>query len=260
MLLNKFTRAYTLVELLTVMSIIAILSAIFAPVIKTSFGAAYQFSAGQSLCQMGKALQTYAADYDDTYPLAMVSTEDGGFQTWFGYRDAKGKIDYTRGEMEGYLGKKRPSDPTASNYKDFFGDHSGFGYNWQSLGSDFSVTKDFSQFPDCSNAATSTQLQNPSKTVAFTTSVFVKAPWLQGGDSASYDFGFVSPPRDWNGNPNMDFRHMGDKQINAAAKTVTYSGNALVLWADGSMKPLKQRQVKDEMFDRSLPDVPAGDN
>ena len=253
MLKNYSRRAYTLIELLTVMSIIAILSAIFAPVVKSSFGAAYQFSAGQSLCQMGKALQTYAADFDDTYPIAMVSTPEGGTQTWFGYQDEKGKIDATRGSMNPYLGKKRPSDPTASNYKDFFGDHSGFGYNWQTLGSDFSETKDFSRFPDCSNAATSSQLQNPSRTVAFATSVYVKAPWIAKGSGEAYDFGFVSPPAHWAGNPNMDFRHMGERVIDSTTKTVTYSGNALVLWADGSMKPMKQRQIRDEMFERGKP-------
>lgn len=254
MFAQKSRRAYTLMELLTVMSIIAILSAIFAPVVRSSFGAAYQYSAGQSLMQMGKALETYAMDFDDVYPLGMNTTEDGGMQAWFGREDSKGKIDVKQGSMAPYLGKKRPTDPTSASYKDYFGDHSGFGYNYETLGSDFSVTKDFSSFPDCANAANSSSIEDPSRTVAFATSVFVRAPWLPGGNGESYDFGFVSPPRDWIGNPNMDFRHLGYRWVDTTEKTITYSGNALVLWVDGSMKPLKQLQVKDKMFERTQPD------
>jgi type II secretory pathway pseudopilin PulG len=239
------------------MAIIAILSAIFSPAVRSSFGAAKQFSAGQAMHQLGLALQNYTADYDDTYPLGMNPSADGGIQAWFGHQGADGKIDVKQGSLSMYLGKTRPKDPTA-DYKDYFGDHSGYGYNWETLGSDYSQTMDFSTFPNCKNAATTTQIAHPSSTVAFATSVFLRAPWMPGGDSNAYDFGFVSPPRDWGGNPNMDFRHMGTRTIDPNTHSVSYTGNALVLWVDGSLKALKQGQVQDKMFERNAPEEGSG--
>lgn len=246
----RTTRGFTLIELLVVMSIIAILSAMFYPVIRSSFTAAYQFRSAQNLHQLGTATANYVSDFDDTFPVAMSYTESGELYTWFGLRKKDGTIDLTQGSLSAYEPKKRPADGSVQ-YKDYLGDHSGYGYDWQALGSDFSVTQDFSTFPNCKNASPTTQLENPSGTVEFATSFFFRAPWLSGGDGQSYDFGFVSPPKDWDGVPNMDFRFGGQRLLDEKSKTLNFTGTGLILMADGSIKAVKQGQVRDTMFVRS---------
>lgn len=66
----------------------------------------------------------------------------------------------------------------------------------------------------------------------------------------TYDFGFVDPPRLWHGDPNMDFRHVGNKRVDIPNRQVLGDGQAVVVFTDGSAKGLRQEQVKDNMFER----------
>jgi type II secretory pathway pseudopilin PulG len=237
-------------ELMVVMTIIAILSGIMWPAFRAGFAASRQYVAGHSLMQLQAANQAYTADFDDTYPLGMQRTSEGGLLCWFGYQAPGGAIDTGRGFLSSYTKKTEARDSLAASYKDYLGNHSGFGYDWEALGSDFSVTKDYSHFPNCVNAATGSSIAKPSGLIAFGTSVFYNASWLDKGDGGNYDFGFISPPRDWQGNPNLDFRHFGARTVDTSARTVTYTGNALIVHADSSLKVLKQGQIEDKMFER----------
>lgn len=48
----------------------------------------------------------------------------------------------------------------------------------------------------------------------------------------------------------MDFRHRVPKQIDRVNHRVNHEGFAVVLFADGSCKPMPQRSVVDNMFRR----------
>jgi prepilin-type N-terminal cleavage/methylation domain-containing protein len=63
-----YTRAFTLIELLTVTAIIAILSAATFPGIKGAMRSSQMNAATQNAKQVATGLRTYAADYDGVYP------------------------------------------------------------------------------------------------------------------------------------------------------------------------------------------------
>ncbi|MBI1755547.1 MAG: type II secretion system protein [Fimbriimonas ginsengisoli] len=243
-------RGFTLGELLSATVILAILAMVSAPMVKSARSAMSRRAASEALMTLNTALLLYTQESNERFPLAMASDEDGGVVTWFGRQDKGGKIDLDGGFLSSYLGKRHPKDPTADG-DDYFGDHSGFGYNWEALGSDVCITHEF-DFPDCQNSAWNAELHHPSSTIAFATSILILPPWEKG--SGFYDFGFVSPPHEWHGIPNVDFRHGGLRRCDPATRTVTGPGRALVVMVDGTMKSLERSAVTDKLFERGQPD------
>ncbi len=245
-------KGFTLVELLTVIAILAILFAIMVPVAKAARGAAFQYNAANSIKQLGTAAQLYASDNDDTVPLAYYSTWDG-MQAWFGKSNEQGTdYDVKQGVLTSYMNGKILKDPTHSA-KAWLGDLSGFGYNWGQIGSDGHIAGGWTNSWNCYNPARYSEISDPSNTIVFATSIFVNASWLPGGDGQSYDYGFVFQPSYWEGNSPVDFRHQGTRKIDPATKTIVHEGLALVAMADGRTKPMKQSQVTDKMFWRFRP-------
>ena len=240
-------RGFTLVELLTVMAIIAILAAVFLPVVRSVRGAAYQTLASRSIGQLGQAVNMYMADSDDMYPCAMYTYGDGLWQTWFGRMNPDGTIDPTQGTLRPYV-KGKLKDSTAQGLP-YLGDGSGFGYNWGYLGSDFNIRLDFSEFPNCLRPSVGSEVTNPARTVVFATSAYYYAPWT-GGDGRTYDFGYVDPPRFWYDNPNAHFPHREPKIVEIERKRVKPRGFALFVFADGNVRALTPERVNDAMFER----------
>jgi len=239
-------RAFTLVELLTVMAILAILFAVLAPVARAARGAAFQYNASNAIKQLGTATSMYAADYDDTEPLAYYWTPTG-MQTWFGLGDWNGIYNPAFSLVSPYTNGKVLKDPT-HNAKDWLGDKSGFGYNWAQIGSDAHIYGGWTTAMNCYNAARISEIADPSNTIVYATSAYVNASWLPGGDGQVYDYGFVFEPYFWYGNPPMDFRHQGVRKIDPVTKQIVNEGMALAVMADGRTRPLKQKAVTDKMF------------
>ena len=237
---------------MVVVAIVGILGTTLSPILKSAQTAVGRFKATQGMVAMGMASSMYALDHDDTYMPAMNQREDGSFETWFGVVDTNRSVTLDGGYITPYLGGARISDPTAPTL-DYLGDKTGFGYNWQTLGSDFFETGDFAEYPNCLRPAAVTSVGRPGDVLMFATSAYFHAPW-SGGDGKVYDFGFVSPPRDWKGNPDIDFRHNGERKIDVEKKTVTFDGQAIVLMADLHAKMLKQAEVTDKLYSRGTPD------
>jgi len=63
-------KGFTLVELLVVISIIALLMGILMPALAKVRSIAYQMMCGTKLSGIGKAMLVYSADWDDRYPRA----------------------------------------------------------------------------------------------------------------------------------------------------------------------------------------------
>jgi general secretion pathway protein G len=68
-------RAFTLVELLTVIAIIALLAAIIFPAFSTARGRARQATCQSNLRQIGLGFQMYAQDYDGYLPYARDASD-----------------------------------------------------------------------------------------------------------------------------------------------------------------------------------------
>jgi prepilin-type N-terminal cleavage/methylation domain-containing protein/prepilin-type processing-associated H-X9-DG protein len=66
----KGKKGFTLIELLVVIAIIAILAAILFPVFAKAREKARQTTCKSNLMQIGKAIQMYAQDYDETLPFS----------------------------------------------------------------------------------------------------------------------------------------------------------------------------------------------
>lgn len=239
-------RAFSLVELLNVVAIIAILSAILMPAAASVRAMAFQYSATQTLKQLGQAASMYASDSDETYMPAFYGSSEG-MQFWFGTRSPSLAIDPSNGLLQSYTGRKTLSD-VSYRALPYLGNMSGFGYNWAFLGSDFGVTGNFQSFPECVNPANASSLSNPSKTLAMASSSFYFASWLPQGDQKTYDFGFIDPPAWWNGNPDIDFRFMGERTEDPQMRVVASKGSAAAVYCDGHAGALKQTQVLNENF------------
>ena len=128
---------------------------------------------------------------------------------------------------------------------------------WGYLGSDFYTKGARSDRHFCDNPATMTMLTDSSRTVLYGTSSFFYGTWMPQGDGRTYRYVFVDPPKSWFGNPTLDFRHMGTKTIDSRKHEVNSTGVAMLLFADGHVKPQHQREVKNIAFERdSLADQP----
>jgi prepilin-type N-terminal cleavage/methylation domain-containing protein/prepilin-type processing-associated H-X9-DG protein len=64
------TKGFTLVELLVVISIIALLMAILMPALAKVRSIAFRMTCGTNLSGIGKAILIYASDYEDEFPRA----------------------------------------------------------------------------------------------------------------------------------------------------------------------------------------------
>lgn len=243
-------KAFTLIELLTVIAILAILAAILMPVFVQVKNYAHQYVAGQSMQKLGTVTTMYVADYDDTFPVAYYQIDRDHRQNWFGIVDKNGDVDPDTSLFRPYIkGKIQPD--AMLNARPWMGDATGFGYNWGYLGSDYYMPSGQSNWMTCVNPSTGSELSDASGTYLYGTSAYVFASWLPGGDNVAYRYGFIDPPKTWFGNPTMDFRHMGVRTIDEHRHEVTSTGVALVVYADGHLKSVSQKEVKNKTFARN---------
>lgn len=239
-------RAFTLMELLTVMGILAILYAIFMPAVLGARSAATQYTAMQALRQLGPSLNMYLADHDDRFMIPFHGEMDGEV-AWFGSRLGKESNWIADGGiLQPYLGGKIGRDPTHRGTP-WMGDGSGFGYNWGTLGSAAYVYNDGTSHLD--EPAFSSELSDPSSMIAFATSAYYFAAW-HGGNGGSYDYGYIDPPFAWKGAPTIDCRHQGQRRVNVEAQSLESDGMALLQFTDGSVKSYRLGQIRNVFFAR----------
>ncbi len=76
-LAGRRARAFTLLELLTTIAIIAVLAALLLPALQNSYRKARRVVCTSQLKQVGTAFQAWAHDHDDLYPMQVPASAGG---------------------------------------------------------------------------------------------------------------------------------------------------------------------------------------
>src|SRR6266478_657333 len=94
MIRRAYSTGFTLVELLTVIAIIAVLAAIVMPVFASVRGKARETTCVSNLRQIGLSIRMYAQDYDELYPWAVDPADKYTPVIWDQYPDFQAQIPF----------------------------------------------------------------------------------------------------------------------------------------------------------------------
>ena len=121
-------KAFTLIELLIVMSIILLLSAILFPVLKTVQIKAKSIQTLSNMSQIGRAWYMYSDNNDQRLmPFALYDSHDSKFW-WANYN---GTLDYNSGILSPYINNiSVNNDPLFTDRTMDWVGFKGFGYNY----------------------------------------------------------------------------------------------------------------------------------
>ena len=238
-------RAFTLVELLVVISIVATLSALLFPAIVAAKGAAYGVVAMSNVRGVDAAALMYVGDHDEAFMPRWAPTSVASGPGSDGPR-APARTP-TRPSCASTGGRRRLADPLAPQGEALPGRCLGLRLQLGYIGSDMHVSGTESEFPSCLRPARMSDLGHPSSTVVFATSGYFSAPW-EGGDGTQYDFGFVDPVGSRRDNPNVAFRHGTPPR--AVGRTVETKGRAMIATADGGARSISRGALGDDWFER----------
>jgi prepilin-type N-terminal cleavage/methylation domain-containing protein/prepilin-type processing-associated H-X9-DG protein len=118
--------AFTLVEMLVVMAILAILSAVLLPAFWTVRGSARSTSCRSNLSQIGKAVAMYTQDYEGLYPYGIDQQDRYLAGVWSSYPEFEAKLStlpFAKDLLQPYLKSEQificPAD-TGYDVDDFF--------------------------------------------------------------------------------------------------------------------------------------------
>ncbi len=267
---ERSNTAFTLLELLVVVAVIAILMSILLPALGTARAIARSAVCKSNLHQIHVANQTYANENNDYYVPAASDMETGfgGRNRWHGVRESPGvhpdpnknHFDPAKGPLVQALGKKGEVK-RCPEYVPFVHDGSmnafeegtgGYGYNDRGVGSRAYDPQAYGSSTVASyvwqRSMRVTEIRRPEATVMFTDAAFIAGT----GPFHLIEYSFAESPlwvwRDWSPPyvilewgqpvPSIHFRHR-DK--------------ANVVWVDGHVddRPFGFTKVEDaDLFAR----------
>jgi len=233
------SKAFTLIELLIVISIIALLMAILMPALGAARSGSRALACKSNLRQLVIANIGYATENDGFYvPAASDMWDNAGLHRWHGQRDATGEpFDSLRGPLIEYLAadgrlKECPlkmefvkGQDWNTNFEQGCG---GYGYNMTYIGSRTSLGAAGSvQAWKDSYAMTArmTEIAAPAMTLMFADTA------MANNQKSLIEYSFAEPPYTvYNGRPVTEF-------YMSPSIHFRHKDQANVGWADGHIEP-----------------------
>lgn len=140
----KSVRAFTLVELLVVIVIVAVLSSLTFSLAKAAHGAATSAHCCNNLRQLASAVNLYVGEHNDFFPPYISKAPGGGRIWYFGYESSPGGTPEGQRSLDPSKGPLYPYIQTVGNVEvckgfdygstlwkpKFKGASYGYGYNW----------------------------------------------------------------------------------------------------------------------------------
>lgn len=223
--MRKVKQAFTLVELLVVISIIALLVSILLPALGQARAQAKSTVCKSNLRQLALANIGYAMENDGRLVLAAQDLFTGvNNHRWHGVRDTNDDpFDPLRSPLANYLGDGkvkicpkrvnfRHNDPWTFDFEDGAG---GYGYNMTYLGS-----RIWQSSGAADKATLFDKIRHPAETVMFTDAAMAKT---DVGGPYYLEYSFVEPRFWFSGgtfhpgwgdpSPSVHFRHRGQANI-----------------------------------------------
>ena len=225
MISNRVRSGFALIELLVVISIIAMLAAILAPVFSTAKVAAGQSACVNNLRQIQVAMALYMENANNTFPPVVVNSSDPRISQGYLWllHSAEPCI------LSPYLKGKPPVCPDdllskalakTLNFGDYWEGYASYGYNCYYLANCDVDGYPMNDAPPMNKA----QLAKPSRTIEFT------------DKNTSWTCAVCPPYVDLQNGPQtvkttIGYWHGGGKWLGAGVPMTT--GIANILWVDG---------------------------
>ncbi len=259
------SKAFTLVELLVVISIIALLMGILMPVLNISKAKSKQVLCQSNLRQLVLANIAYAGQNDSCYVPAALDIYTVNRHRWYGVRkNTSEAFDRSKGPLASYLGGEEIKCGQKVNFKKlppsesvFDQGSGGYGYNMIYIGS--RIWMNGYEEQSCKTTAKDTQIAKPAGTLMFADTAMAKP----GHEYIEYSFAepryFVvnrGPVNMWSPSPSIHFRHRNAANVGWADGHVSWKklGNCDVVNEDG-VRPAKMGIGWFEPLDNSLFDL-----
>ena len=238
---EQWSRGFSLLELLVVISIMGLLVSILAPALAQSRGHAQATVCGSNIRQIATANGMYASDHDDCFCPGAADFMMSNLHRWHGTREFPSHpFDGSQGPLVPYMGASADiracpalridlpeDDPTR-----FEKNCGGYGYNLAFVGRQLKrIGAGYRVATDLLGAKTS-RIRDSAKTVMFTDTAFVSENQLIEYSFAEPRF---SPTWGMRADPSIHFRHLRkasvawcDGHVDTQRMTYTWSSGLYI--------------------------------